>query len=158
VGSDGEFCKHCVAVALAWLLQQKRPAKPSSESRKITLADAQKILLSEDKTVIVENLIAWAASDDLLRERLIMRAARHARPEVLLATVQQAFSKVVRIHRYIEYREMPSFFRRVAAGVIELCESSLRSLARAMESVDDSDGYMGELLGRLQEIHFNACR
>jgi uncharacterized Zn finger protein len=173
VGSDGEFCKHCVAVALAWLQQQKRPAKPVSESRKITLADVQKVLLSEDKTVIVEKLIEWAEGDDLLRERLIMHAARHAQPQVLLATVQQAFSKAVHISRYVEYREMPSFARRVdaaidsidellqdghAAGVIELCESSLHSLTRAMESVDDSDGYMSELLGRLQEIHFIACR
>lgn len=172
VGNDGEFCKHCVAVALAWLQHQKRPAKPESESRKITLADAHKVLLSEDKTVIVESLIVWAESDELLRERLIMHAARRAQPEVLLATVQKAFSKAVRISRYVEYREMPSFVRRVdaaidsieellqdghAAGVIELCESSLRSLARAMDSVDDSDGCMSELLGRLQQIHFNAC-
>ncbi len=172
VGNDGEFCKHCVAVALAWLQQQTRPAKPESENRKITLADAHKVLLSEDKNVIIENLIGWAESDDRLRERLIMHAARRAQPEVLVATVQQAFSKAVRVSRYIEYREMPSFVCRVdaaidsidellqdghAAGVIELCESSLRSLARAMDSVDDSDGCMSELLGRLQDIHFNAC-
>lgn len=173
VGSEGEFCKHCVAVALTWLQHQKRPAKPGSENRKITLADVQKVLLAEDQTVIVENLIEWAKSDAQLRERLIMHAAKRAKPEILLATVQQAFSKATRISRYIEYREMPSFVRRVdaaidsieellrdghAAGVIELCESALRSLSSAMDSVDDSDGCMSELLGRLQEIHLNACR
>src|SRR5580700_10479962 len=42
VGSDGTFCKHCVAAALAWL--KRAPAKSSGrgKAKTVTLADAEK--------------------------------------------------------------------------------------------------------------------
>ena len=40
---------------------------------------------------------------------------------------------------------------------IELSEHALKAAARAMNSMDDSDGYMRGILDRLQEIHLLAC-
>ncbi len=45
-----------------------------------------------------------------------------------------------------------------AKAVIELSEYALSSVEQAIEYVDDSDGYMSMLLGRLQEMHLAACR
>jgi tetratricopeptide (TPR) repeat protein len=45
-----------------------------------------------------------------------------------------------------------------AAAVIELSEHALRRVEQVLESVDDSDGEMGGLLERLQELHLVACR
>lgn len=45
-----------------------------------------------------------------------------------------------------------------SAVVVELCEHALRRVEHAIETVDDSDGEMGGLLERLQEIHLAACR
>src|ERR1019366_2588829 len=46
VGSEGTFCKHCVAVAFAWLNRAAGAAKSSGsrKAKQVTLADAGKIL------------------------------------------------------------------------------------------------------------------
>src|SRR5260370_1395331 len=54
VGRDGDFCKHCVAAALAWL---KRAAGPPRSPRRgkpkdVTLADAGEILHAEEKEAL----------------------------------------------------------------------------------------------------------
>lgn len=45
-----------------------------------------------------------------------------------------------------------------AEAVIELSEYALSGVERAIEQVDDSDGYMSMLLDQLQELHLTACR
>jgi tetratricopeptide (TPR) repeat protein len=44
------------------------------------------------------------------------------------------------------------------AEVIELAERALKAVEKAMGSVDDSDGYMGGILERLQDLHHKACK
>jgi hypothetical protein len=44
------------------------------------------------------------------------------------------------------------------AEVIELAEHALKAVEQAMGSVDDSDGYMGDLLVQLQDLHHKACK
>jgi len=39
-----------------------------------------------------------------------------------------------------------------------LAEHGLAELEGSLEHVDDSDGWLGGLLGRLQELHLEACR
>src|SRR5207237_6621559 len=51
-GADGAFCKHCVAVALAWLNRASKPAS-RGKAKKVTLANAAKILQAEDKDTLV---------------------------------------------------------------------------------------------------------
>ena len=171
VGSGGEFCKHCVAAGLAWLDRSAQSSKP------VTLADAGKLLLKEDKDTLARMLLDWAQDDDLLRERLIFYAARYAArrsgPESGAATVQKAFEKALRVDEFVPYREAGSWAGGVNRAldsieqllddgqgdvVIELCESGLKSLTEAIGSVDDSDGYAGGLLERMQELHFRACQ
>lgn len=45
-----------------------------------------------------------------------------------------------------------------SAEVIELTEHALAAVEDAMGSIDDSDGCMGGILERLQEIHHAACK
>lgn len=173
--NGGAFCKHCVATALAWLNRSAEPAEPKRRRKvkELTLADAKKILLEEEKEEIVGTLLEWAKTDDRLRERLILHAARRSGAETGVATVRKAFDKAVRVRKFVHYREMPSYARGVddaidsierlledgqPAAVIELCESALRSLMAEMGAVDDSDGYMSGLRDRLQDIHYAACQ
>jgi uncharacterized Zn finger protein len=174
VGSDGAFCKHCVASALAWLNRDAKPAKPAArrKTKEITLADAGKILQSEDKETLVRMMLDWAKDDGRMRERLIIYAARRSGPDTGAAAVRRAFEKAVRVHRYVHYREAPGWARGVdaaidsleqllsdgqAAAVIGLSESALQSLERGIQSVDDSDGHFSMLSDRLQDIHYRAC-
>jgi hypothetical protein len=45
-----------------------------------------------------------------------------------------------------------------ADEVVDLTEHALSVVERALQSVDDSDGYMGGILERLQQLHLAACR
>jgi uncharacterized Zn finger protein len=175
VGSEGAFCKHCVAAALAWLNRAAGPAKPAGRGRakKLTLIDAGKILHAEDKGALVRMVLDWAKDDDRLYERLIVYAARHSGPGTAAAAVRRAFEKAVRVRDFVPYREATGWAHGVddaidsveqllndgqAAGVIELCESALQSLLGAIQAVDDSDGHFGTLRDRLEEIHYRACQ
>lgn len=172
VGSDGAFCKHCVAAALAWLNRDAKPAKPQRKAKELTLADAGKILQGEDKETLVRMMLGWAEDDDRLRKRLILYAARKSGPDAGTAAVRRAFEKAIRVDDFVHYREASGWARGVddaidsveqllndgqAAAVIELCEGALQSLLGAIQSVDDSDGHFSVLSGRLQDIHYRAC-
>ena len=174
VGSDGTFCKHCVAAALAWL-KRAAPARSSGrgKAKAVTLADAEKILKAEDKDTLVQMVLGWAKDDDRLHERLILHAARRSGPDTGVAAVRRAFEKAVRVSDFVHYREATGWARGVddaidsveqllndghAAAVIELCESALQSLLGAIQAVDDSDGHFSMLRDRLQGIHYQACQ
>jgi uncharacterized Zn finger protein len=171
--TGGAFCKHCVAVALAWL-NRDRAVGPASRGRAkvVTLTDAGKILQAEAKDTLVRMVLDWAKDDDRLQERLILYAARRSGPDTGAAAARRAFEKAVRVRDFVPYREAPGWARGVddaidsveqllndgqAASVIELCESALQSLLGAIQAVDDSDGHFGVLCDRLQDIHYRAC-
>jgi uncharacterized Zn finger protein len=175
IGTDGAFCKHCVAAALAWLNRAAGPARSAgrSKTKEVTLADAGKVLQAEDRDTLARMLLDWAKDDDRLRERLILYAARRSGPDTGAAAVRRAFEKAVLVRDFVPYREATGWARGVddaidsvaqllsdgqAAAVIELCESALQSLSSAIEAVDDSDGHFGVLRDRLQDIHYRACR
>jgi hypothetical protein len=174
VGTDGAFCKHCVAVALAWLNRATGPARSGrGKAKEVTLADAGKILQAVDKDTLVRMLLDWAKDNDRLHERLIVYAARRSGPDTGVAAVRRAFEKSVRVRDFVPYREATGWARGVddaidsveqllndgqAAAVIELCESALQSLLGAIQTVDDSDGHFGVLRDRLQDIHYRACQ
>jgi uncharacterized Zn finger protein len=175
VGGDGVFCKHCVATALAWLNRAAAPTKPSrrGKTKEIKLADAAKTLQAEDKDSLVRMLLDWAKDDNRLRERLILYAARRSGPDTGVAAARRAFEKAVRVRDFVDYREAAGWADEVgdaidaieqllndghAAGVIDLCESALRSLVDEIQSVDDSDGHFGDLRDRLEDLHYRACQ
>ncbi|MGH9657016.1 MAG: SWIM zinc finger family protein, partial [Bryobacteraceae bacterium] len=174
-GSDGAFCKHCVAAALAWLNRDTAPAKakPRGKVKEITLADAAKVLRDEDKDTLMRMMLEWAKDDDRLHERLLQYAARRSGPESGVAAASRAFERAVRVHDFVHYREASAWARGVddaidnitrllqdgqAAAVIELCESALQRLVSAAGAIDDSDGHLSVLRDRLQDIHFRACQ
>ena len=176
VGTDDcDFCKHCVAAALAWLAGPAGKAvKSTTRQDKIpTLAAAAKILLSEDKAVLVKLVTQWAKDDKRLRERIILYAARRTGPNTAIAAARAAFEKATSIRgTYLRYREVSGWASGVRraiglfdqlfddgnpAPVIELCESALQTLSVASDSFDDSDGYFTELRDRLEALHLRAC-
>jgi uncharacterized Zn finger protein len=178
LGLDEEFCKHCVAVALAWLDAQASvaSAKPGAtakraNSAKITAEDVAAALDAADKATLVKLLVEWSEDNAALKEKLTHMAARRKGPEAGIALASRTLEKAIRIRRFIDYREMRAYATGVdaaidlieelfrggqAAGVIVLCEAGVGWLSTAIEQVDDSDGYMTTLLERLQDLHLRA--
>jgi SWIM zinc finger len=118
VGSDGFFCKHCVAAALAWLNRAAKPPRTGrAKTKRVTLADARKILQAEDKDTLVRMLLDWAQDDDRLHERIILYAARRSGPETGAAAVRRAFESAVRIKDFVASREATRWARGVHAAI-----------------------------------------
>ena len=176
VGRDGDFCKHCVAAALAWLHRENSSPATSTrrdKAKEVTLADAGQALVAEDKEALVRMLLDWAQDDQRLHDRLLQYAARRNGAVSAIAAANRAFQQAAGASGPVPYREAEGWARGVghaidsfdlllhdgqAAAVVELCESGLRSLISSIEIVDDSDGYFSALRDRLQDIHLRACR
>ena len=77
MGAEGAFCKHCVAVGLAWLAGRNKGSR-HGEPPIVTLDDARAYLSRQSKERLVELLLEQAAGDERLRERLLMQAAKTA--------------------------------------------------------------------------------
>lgn len=177
VGLRDDFCKHCVVVALEWLTQNAAGGESVRDDRGqqaagtgATTKDIRSWLMSRDKGVLADMLLDAATEDPQLQNRLTLGAA--ATNSVNLATYKKVINQAVGRGRFIDYREMPTYWRYIdtaidgieellarghAAAVIELAEYALVRVEQAIEHVDDSDGTMSQLLLRLQQIHLAAC-
>jgi uncharacterized Zn finger protein len=180
MGLQGDFCKHCVATALAWLDDQapfsnKNSIGKRKQSEKVsaglTMEDARAWLMRQKKEALAEMLIEAAAEDEQLGNRLMLKAA--AAKGVNLATYHKVIDQAIGGGGFIDYHHMYDYYRGVgqaidaieelleqgqAVAVVELSEYALQRIESAIEHVDDSDGYMSMLLYRLQEMHLAACR
>lgn len=178
LGMDEEFCKHCVAVALTWIDARKKEAGGSrakagrTDSTLVTSADFVRALEAESKEDLVKRIVAWAEDDKQLRENLMRVAAQRKGPEAALALARKNLEKAIRVRHFIEYREMRGYAASVetaadmleellndgqAAGVIDLCELGMVRLTSVAGNVDDSDGYIGGLMERFEDLHLRAC-
>lgn len=175
--AEGNFCKHCVAVGLAWLREEggapesetgRRTAKPT-----VTMDDVRALLEQEDKGALVDMVMAQITEDDDLRERLLLRAARRTTKGLDAGAFSQALSDAIEHGEFVEWDGVHDYARRVnkvvdsvqelldegfAREVIELAEHGLRLIEQALGQVDDSDGEVGSIAARLQETHLAACQ
>ena len=181
IGVDGEFCKHLVALAIAWLDQPTGRPKtrapgsgtPRDRPRPITMTDVRAYLDAQDHGTLVDMILAQADDDERLRQRLLTRTAMAATAGADAGQIRRAIDQAVRVHGFVDYAGAYDYARGIhdtvdlvegllrdgqPAAVIELCEHALRRVEPAIESVDDSDGELGGLLERLQELHLAACR
>jgi uncharacterized Zn finger protein len=163
VGRDGSFCKHVVALGLAWL-DASRPRGPSGE-------ELREHLLGRTREELVDLLLERAAEDEWLHGRLALAAASSGGGPPDVAALAAAIDAAVETGGFVPYREAYDYFRTVdaaiaeieglledhPAAVVELAEHALSALEAVHEAVDDSDGGLGIALERLSELHLAAC-
>lgn len=176
MGDDGAFCKHCVAVGLFWLEQNVDEKGKKTGGRRghadVTMKDVKGHLETLEKNVLVEMIMQQAQENDALREKLLMQAAQKTKGGRRLSSLKKIIREAIAPGAFIDYYEMGAYASQVQnvldtlesllkdspAEVIELAEYALTETEAAIESVDDSDGEMGDILQRLQELHLAACR
>ncbi len=173
VGRDGAFCKHCVAVGLAWHARREDAGEDADDDRpELGELDLRRYLLGLDKEDLVALLVDQADEDERLHRRLALQAAQATPGTPADAAWKAAFSEAAGIDDYVGYRgaydhargieevveSLEGFLRAgEAERVIGLAEHGLAELEECLGSIDDSDGWMGDLLVRLQELHLEAC-
>ena len=173
VGEDGECCKHCVAAALAWLEDsgRSRSGKRKHKQDPLSMNDVRAHLARMPRKALIDMLVDNAIRDERLRQRLLLEAATRTSGGVNVETYRKAINGAMRTGGVVDYHAARGYARRIhdvvdsiepllpghAEAVIELSEHALRKTERAIEYVDDSDGYVGEILRRLQSLHLAAC-
>jgi uncharacterized Zn finger protein len=136
-------------------------------------ADVRAHLQRLDKEELVSLLLEQADEDERLHRRLTLQAARATSGTAPLSAWKDALAEALETDDFVDYREaydyaggieevvetLEDFLRDgEAAQVIGLAEHGIAELEGSLEHVDDSDGWFGGLLGRLQELHLEACR
>lgn len=176
VGRDGDFCKHCVAVGLAWHERSQVDGEGATEDASIAGGeeDLRAYLLGLDKERLASLLLDHAEEDERLHRKLTIRAAgsgENGKPD--LSVWKRALDDAVAVDDFVHYREVYDHVSGIdevidsieelfqagqADGVIELAEHGLETVEQSIEYMDDSDGWLGGLLDRLRELHLEACR
>ncbi len=170
MGEDGRCCKHQVALALAWL-EEQRPG--TGRTRSVSMQEVREFLLGLEPATLVSIIPAEADRDDAFSQRLLARtAAAAAGADHDQTSVRRAIDQAVRNAGYVRYQEAWDYVAGIMnavdliddvrlggdpAAAIGLAENALVRVEEAMGDVDDSDGGMGEVLARLQGIHLAAC-
>lgn len=174
-GHEQEFCKHCVAVGLAWL------AGPTGQSAKpgVSRDQLRDHLRGLDKERLINLALEAMDYDDILRRRLMLETIGVSRPlkpdspAPDLATYRQILREAIECADYVDYEAMPDYTQGVeeairplgellrggyAAAVVDLAEFALVELDKANDMVDGGDGALNAAYDDLQQYHLEACR
>ena len=175
VGQSGDFCKHCVAVGLAWLNhgKQKRGACRGQNKGELTDEEIRAYLVAQDKGALVDLMLEYSECHPDFHDHLLLIAAERGTNGPDIAAFRTAIDKAIRRRGFVDYSRMPVYARGIEAVIDsleallkrghaktarELVERALQRMESAMNEVDDSDGHMGGIFDRLQQLHLGACQ
>jgi uncharacterized Zn finger protein len=173
---DTVFCKHCVAAGLAVLDQSENREAVSKQKkgglqREMTIKEVKAYLRTQDKATLISLLLRHAEGDERLQSTLLMKASS-AGKKVNIQTFQKTIDRAVDWGDVVDYGSMHQYSRGIedviesmrdlldgghAGDVMQLAEYLLQCLERQIGMVDDSDGYMEDILYEVQELHHAAC-
>ncbi|HEX9458933.1 MAG TPA: SWIM zinc finger family protein, partial [Thermoanaerobaculia bacterium] len=168
-GDDGDFCKHCVAVCLAWLDQRRAPIASSAVG---TMGNVRDWLARQPTETLVGMIVEQAMESDELLRRLTLAAGRQSGKGLHLQQAMALLEAAAAAGDFVPYAEAHSYVN----GILEALEVIPQFLdqGRASEAlalaehaidlvgsdlpVDDSDGYLSAVFERTIDLHLAACR
>ncbi|MDP2784122.1 MAG: SWIM zinc finger family protein [Sulfurimicrobium sp.] len=174
--ADGYFCKHCVAVGLAWLAENFAVPKSGTASgkkkRRDPWRDIKEYLTTQPLETLIDLLLDVAQRDDRLYQSLLLKAERTGGGGNVVKAFHRAIDDATRIHGFVDWREVGTFAGNIdqvadslaellkpdtAAMLVELAEYAIERVENSLEQVDDSNGEIGDIAYRLGELHLKAC-
>ncbi len=174
LGVEGEFCKHCVAVGLTWIdeppVRQSGKAAPAKVGT--TMEDVRDYLARQERDTLVRMILEQAMEDARWRDRLLMKAAAHGAEGVDINTFRRTLRNTISVGDFVDYYAAGGYASGVesvidgleelledgyASEVVELSEEAIMLLDDAINSVDDSDGYLNPIIDQVEDIHYQAC-
>ena len=132
VGRDGSFCKHVVALGLAWL-DASRPRGPSGE-------ELREHLLGRTREELVDLLLERAAEDEWLHGRLALAAASSGGGPPDVAALAAAIDAAVETGGFVPYRKAYDYFRTVDEAATYPGGAFIGPMAALLNENSASDG------------------
>ncbi len=172
--ADGYFCKHGVAVGLAWLSGQNESGGAASgkKQRRDPWRDIREYLNTQAPEVLVELLLDTAKRDERLHQSLLLKAQRVAGGTDVVKAFRRAIDNATRIKGFIDWRESRSFAANLdqvveslaelltpdsVAMLVGLAEYAIERVEKSLEQIDDSNGEVGGIVATLGDLHLSAC-
>lgn len=163
VGADGAFCKHCAAVALAWLdagrknIAATRAGISNLKTRisnssglagglLVSLDDLRPWLLEQPPATLADLLLETAERDERLREKLLRAAARATAKGIDLSAYRKSIDRATRTGGFIDYYGAGGY----AEGVREAIEPLRELLADTPEQAAAVIELAEHALGRVE--------
>ncbi|MDA8522211.1 SWIM zinc finger family protein [Acidovorax sp. NCPPB 4044] len=183
---EGNFCKHLVALSLAWRAEQGGEAAPSDPeaARKVTAAAKRAHTQAERREALhrfvgqqtardlAERLWSWAERDsDLMADLKAWAAEQQAEDDP--KALRGAITDLLKVRGDgLDWRESVAYARRAARvpamlrpwlgrdpdALRDLCEHALRRLYKAAADADDSDGEIGGVMEDMMALLAAALR
>lgn len=172
--ADGYFCKHCVAVGLAWLAERTADTKPKAGKvkRRDPWRGIKEYLTTQPTEALIELLIDIAQRDDRLYQSLLLKAERIGGSDNVAKAFRRAIDSATRTHEFVDWREVSTFAGNIdqvveslaellkpdtAATLVELAEYAIEKIENSLEQVDDSNGEVSDTIYGLGKLHLTAC-
>ncbi|MCK4966850.1 hypothetical protein KAS50_07455 [bacterium] len=173
-GSEGVFCKHCVAVGLELSNRKNLGTSIPAQNKKngVTLDDVEQYLYKSDKDFLIKLLMEQALKDNHLSERLLLQTAKNLSKGIDLNVFRTAIENAIQIDDFVDYYSAYDYFNGIdevinslqdifnegfVNEVIELTEYAVECLEDNYGLADDSDGDVNILMERLGDLHLSAC-
>lgn len=175
--ADGYFCKHCVAVGLAWLSEHagenRSKAKSGRKAQRDPWHTIRQYLSAQSPQSLIDLLLEAAERDERTYDVLLLKAERTGGAARALAAYRDAINRATEIYGFVDWRGSASFAGNIdevadaleellrpdsAAMLVDLTEYAIERIEHSLEQVDDSDGAVGGAVYRLGELHHEACR
>ena len=175
LGADQIFCKHCVAVGLTWLKRSQGTHTQTSDlkslPKSVTMVDVESFLEGQEKAVLIEWMLDRARNDSDWQQQLLLKVAAQRRDGLDVTTFRRALENAIEVDEFIDWRSVHDYADRINSvfrslrdlvqnepqAVMELSEEAIPMLERALESIDDSSGYVGMIFEDFQALHLQAC-
>ncbi|MBK1718911.1 SWIM zinc finger family protein [Thiocystis violacea] len=173
--ADGYFCKHCVAVGLAWLggAADLPPdaETPETGSRPDPWSAIASHLETQPHDTLVALLLETARRDDRLYQSLLLKAERGRAGTDQAKTFRRAIEAATR--GVADWQGADEFAEDLdavadaleellepdsAALLIDLSEYAIERAEAAMQRIEDEEGEGVEVIERLGDLHQQACR
>lgn len=163
---DQGFCKHMVATALA------ANAAGAHGQVDVVLSGIRQYLQTKSPDQLIDLVLEMAEQYPAILQKLEFDSALLlADDEDLEKRLRKAIDEATRIGTYLDYRKAREWSANVEAALevvsliasgsragiaLKLAEYAIERIGAAFESIDDSDGHIGSLLGYACDIHLAA--
>ena len=171
LGQDGEFCKHLVAMGLAFIDQQEAGREKGKTGKSITPKEIEAYLSKQAAPNLIRIIMEQANFDDAFFAVLRLRTAADS-AKLNTSELKRVLREAIGIPDFVSWRDTYDYSRGVdrvldqlrimlnpkhATEVIELAEYAMDLWEENIGSIDDSDGSMGIIRDDLHQFHLEAC-
>jgi uncharacterized Zn finger protein len=162
---DGYFCKHCVAVGLAWLTERARVADGAQDTDRLI----HDHLAAQSPETLVQLLLNAARRDEGLYQSLLLNARSGGKNAA--AGLREAIDQATTLRNSRDWADAADYADRIelvvdaladllapelATDLVELAEYAIERVETLQAQVDE-EGEFSEVLEELCRLHLEAC-